>query len=97
MMLVENVFSLPLIGHLHLLSTKQSDKLHSGLKVKPQNHGKTGFCVVADFKVIIRFQSSESDDTSSQVKSSPQSTGPQVFLKCLLKLENLDACDHFKS
>ena len=51
MMLVENVFSLPLIGHLHLLSTKQSDKLHSGLKVKPQNHGKMGFCVVADFKV----------------------------------------------
>ena len=28
-------FSLPLIGHLHLLSTKQSDKLHSSLKVKP--------------------------------------------------------------
>ena len=28
-------FSLPLIGHLHLLSTKQSNKLHSGLKVKP--------------------------------------------------------------
>ena len=30
-----HVFSLPLIGHLHLLSTKQSNKLHSGLKVKP--------------------------------------------------------------
>jgi len=26
--------SLPLIGHLHLLSTKQSNKLHSGLKAK---------------------------------------------------------------
>ena len=25
--------SLPLIGHLHLLSTNHSDKLHSGLKV----------------------------------------------------------------
>ena len=26
--------SLPLIGHLHLLSTSHSDKLHSGLKVR---------------------------------------------------------------
>ena len=67
--------SLPLIGHLHLLSTNHSDKLHSGLKVECYKVIQKVFLIASLFTFSIH------DRKEFKPKSQPEAVFDHDFME----------------